>query len=241
VPAGNTAGVNDFRRTSVPAKVYAAAVLLALFGLLGTIAHNAGAGTPMDHAVLAWLVGHRSSALTALAIAITDAGSPMVTGLLALIAAVLLWLKRRSLLPSLAVVGTLAASGALSTIIKAVVGAHRPPRSIQLITETDMSYPSGHVTGTLALAGIVAVVVGVGRARRVRLLLAAGVLAVAVLVALTRLYLGVHWGTDIGGGLLLGAAAVLLGSAVPGLTAPRSGADASPLDGNSRAGAARVE
>lgn len=229
MPGGQTAIVNANPPSSIPTRVYAAAVLLAVFGFLGTIAHNAVSGTPMDHAVLAWLVGHRSDALTAIAIAITDAGSPLITALLAVIAAAVLWPKRRSLLPPLVVVGTLVGAGALSTITKSVVGAHRPPRSIQLALETDMSYPSGHVTGTLALAGIVAVVVGAGRARPMRLLLAAGVAVVTLLVALTRLYLGAHWCTDIGGGLLIGGAAVLLGSSVPGLAPPRPESGAGPI------------
>jgi undecaprenyl-diphosphatase len=61
----------------------------------------------------------------------------------------------------------------------------------------------------------------------VRLILAIGVAAVTILIALTRLYLGVHWLTDIGGGVLLGSAAVLLGSAVPGFGAnsPVSGSE----------------
>jgi undecaprenyl-diphosphatase len=93
-----------------------------------------------------------------------------------------------------------------------------------LLLEVDPSYPSGHVTGTLALVGIVAVVIGRGRSPAIRAALAVAVVAATALVALTRLYLGVHWLTDVAGGSLLGGAAVLAGSAaLAALTSVQSG------------------
>ena len=209
----------------VPVRVFVAVALLMIFAALGVVSHDAGAGTALDHNLLSWLVAHRSAGLTAVAIAITTAGSPPVITALAVVAGALLWWRRRAILPALVVVGTLGAAMSVSTLTKIAVGSHRPARALQLIPEVDMSYPSGHVTGTLALSGIVAVAVGIGRTRLTRLILAAGVAVVTIMIALTRLYLAVHWLTDIGGGMLLGSAAVLLGSAVPsfGANPPVSG------------------
>lgn len=198
-----------------------------MFVALGVVSHDAGAGTALDHDLLSWLVAHRSAGLTAVAIAVTTAGSPPVITALAVVAGALLWWRRRAVLPALVVVGTLGAAMSVSTLTKIAVGSHRPARALQLIPELDMSYPSGHVTGTLALAGIVAVAVGAHHGRFVQLILAIDVAAVTTMIALTRLYLGVHWLTDIGGGMLLGSAAVLLGSAVPsfGANPPVSGSE----------------
>lgn len=220
------ANVNVEQRL-VPIRVLVAVALLMMFAVLGVVSHDAGAGTSVDHELLSWLVAHRSDGLTAVAIAVTTAGSPPVITALAVVAGALLWWRRRALLPALVVVGTLAAAMSVSTLTKIAVGSHRPARALQLIPELDMSYPSGHVTGTLALAGTVAVAVGANRGQFVRLILAVGVAAVTILIALTRLYLGVHWLTDIGGGMLLSSAAVLLESAVPGFGAnsPISGSD----------------
>jgi membrane-associated phospholipid phosphatase len=186
--------------------------LLAGFAGLGVVAHGAKHGTALDHDVLGWMVDHRQTWLTAITIAITNAGSPVAMGVLAVIVAAVLWWRRRSLIPGLVVVSTLAVAAGLSTLAKDVVGAQRPSRATQLVLEIDPSFPSGHVTGTLALTGIVAVILGLGRSVGTRVALVAAVVVLTTVVALTRLYLGVHWLTDIGGGILLGAAAVLVGA-----------------------------
>jgi undecaprenyl-diphosphatase len=197
--------------------------MLLVFVVLGVAAHVAGQGTAVDHSVLAWVIDHRRGWLTTLAIAITTAGSPVAMGIFAGVAAAVLWWRHAAPLQGLVVVGTLATATGLSTLTKTGVGAQRPPRTVQLLLEVDPSYPSGHVTGTLALCGIVAVAYGRGRSPAVRTALACGALVATAAVACTRLYLGVHWLTDVGGALLLGGAAVLLGSvALDAVTASRS-------------------
>ena len=187
-------------------------LLAVTFSGLAVVSHTAWTGTAADHSVLSWMIEHRQRWITVLAIVITNAGSPVAMSLLALLAACLLWWRQSSLKSSLLVIATLAAAAATSTLMKAVVGAQRPPRSAQLITEVDPSFPSGHVTGTVALLGMIAVVVGRNRGLATRLALACVVTMVTVVIALTRLYLGVHWLTDIAGGVLLGGAAVILGT-----------------------------
>jgi membrane-associated phospholipid phosphatase len=189
---------------------FIAAVLLSLFVALGVLAHHAAAGTGFDHEVLGWMVDHRSPGLTWLAIAVTDAGSPVATGVIALAAGAVLWWRSGSARPAILILVTLGAAVATSTLTKIVVGAHRPPLAIQLIVETDPSFPSGHVTGTLALLGALTVVTSQHGGRAAHGALLALTATATALVALTRLYLGVHWVTDIVGGLLLGATAVVI-------------------------------
>ena len=206
----DTAGMTEPTSGPRPAPITTmVAVLWSLFVGLGLVAHRAAAGTALDHAVLAWMVDHRTPGLTSLAIAVTTVGSPVGVAVIAVVAAGLSWWRRGSPRPAMLILTTLAVAGALSTLSKIIVGAHRPGQAVQLVVETDPSFPSGHVTGTLALMGALVVVIG-HRSRRA--VCAAVVLAamVTAAVALTRLYLGVHWVTDIVGGLLLGGSAVVL-------------------------------
>jgi membrane-associated phospholipid phosphatase len=177
---------------------------------LGFVAHHAAAGTTVDHAVLAWVVNHRSAGLTSVAIGVTNAGSPVATGAIASVAAAVLWRRAGSPRPAILILVTLGVAGAISTLSKMIVGAHRPAQSCQLIGETDPSFPSGHVTGTLALLGALSVVISQHSRQAAHSAPIALTAALTALVALTRLYLGVHWVTDIVGGLLLGAAAAVI-------------------------------
>ena len=185
------------------------AVLVSLFVTLGFVAHDAAAGTALDHAVLAWMVNHRHPGLTSLAIAVTNVGSPVGVALIAIGAATVSWWRVGSARPAILILTTLAVAGAVSTVTKLIVGAHRPAPAAQLVVETDPSFPSGHVTGTLALLGALAVVIGHHCGRAVSAAVIALAVAGTVAVGFTRLYLGVHWVTDIVGGLLLGTAAVV--------------------------------
>lgn len=187
-----------------------AVVLLAMFAGLGLLAHHAQAGTAFDHRVLAVMVAHRSATLTACAVVVTNVGSPVGVAVLAVALAALAWRLLRSPWPALLIVATPGAAAAISTATKVIAGAHRPPAALQLVTETDFSFPSGHVTATVALLGTLTAVVGQHAGWAARFALIASTALAAAAVGLTRLYLGVHWATDVLGGLLLGAAAALI-------------------------------
>jgi undecaprenyl-diphosphatase len=68
------------------------------------------------------------------------------------------------------------------------------------------SYPSGHMLRTLVVYGLVAFVVyRLARRRWVRIAVPIGALILVVLMAFDRLYLEVHWESDVIGAVLLGA------------------------------------
>jgi undecaprenyl-diphosphatase len=168
----------------------------------------------LDTATTSWLAAHRSLGLDVAATVITDFASPVAAAVAAVICAVLLWWWCGSVIAGVVVIGTVAAAAATTTALKAVVDRPRPPLRWQAVIETDPSFPSGHVTGTAALLGIIAVLAGMDRGHATRAWLTIGVLTGVVLVAVTRLYLGVHWLTDVIGGAIVAAVFVLIGAAV---------------------------
>ena len=91
----------------------------------------------------------------------------------------------------------------LMNLTKLLVGRARP--DIHRLTGfSGSSFPSGHAMTASATFAAVALLIGRGRPRHVKALLAAGAGAIAVAVAVSRVLLGVHWLTDVLAGLAMG-------------------------------------
>jgi undecaprenyl-diphosphatase len=149
-----------------------------------------------------------------------DDRSPLVGGLLEVLttpgvtwfrvlvfAPVLAWLARRRAWRTLLWVGVaITTIGPVTVWLKEVAGRARPAFENGGLSYEGLSYPSGHSSGIATLV-TVALVLAWPRltARRRRAAVAAGV-ALAVLVGLTRAWLGVHFLSDVVGGLSLGVA-----------------------------------
>ncbi|MCX5045717.1 phosphatase PAP2 family protein [Aldersonia sp. NBC_00410] len=183
--------------------------MLTLFIALAVQVHLGGWLTSADMGVTNWFVAHRSPTLTSAARAVTDLGSPVVIAAIAIAAAVIIGYRHRSVLPAVTIVATVALAGAASSLTKIVVARARPPAELHLVTETDFSFPSGHVTGTVALLGVVLVVAPITH-RWVGVVAATAAIAMWLLVATSRLYLGVHWLTDVLAGTVLAIAVVMV-------------------------------
>ncbi|MBI4544672.1 MAG: phosphatase PAP2 family protein [Gemmatimonadetes bacterium] len=105
------------------------------------------------------------------------------------------------------VAGVLLASGWLQDTLKLAIDSPRPDDALRLAyrgVDLGPAFPSGHALVALTFWGYLA-----ARLKDRRLTAAAAILV--VLVALSRVYLGVHWPVDVLGGLALGAA-VLAGA-----------------------------
>jgi undecaprenyl-diphosphatase len=168
----------------------------------------------LDTATTSWLVAHRSVGLDVAATVISDFGSPVAIAATCVISAALLSWLANSMVTGIVVIGTVGAAGVASTALKAVVDRPRPPLQMQVMLETGPSFPAGHVTGTAALLGMVALVVGIDRERAMRTWLAVAVGMTVTLVAASRVYLGVQWLSDVIAGAILAALFVTIGAAV---------------------------
>lgn len=159
-----------------------------------------------DRPVLDWIEGHRDGVLTAVMRAVSAVGGTVGMTVLAVAAVVVLIMCRRRPHAVLVAVTALGAA-ALDTGFKHLYERARPPLTEQLTPETTFALPSGHSLGSTAVLGVLAVIGllllrrGVWRAGAVVVAMA-GVLIIGV----SRLYLGVHWLTDVLTGWLLGGA-----------------------------------
>lgn len=102
----------------------------------------------------------------------------------------------------------------VQTLLKYAIARPRPDEALWLVQESGYSFPSGHATGSLILYIFLAILVGrllILHARPISATVLRIVLAVlVVLIGLSRIFLGVHYPTDVIGGWLLGAAVLTL-------------------------------
>jgi len=190
------------------AVLFGSMLVAALAVVVGELSDNVVDGdgiTALDGPVLGWVLGHRTPDLTTLMVVVTTVGgTAVVTAVAAVTAAVLAW--RHRWFDALLVAGTTLGAGLLIVVLKQLVGRSRPPRIDQLVLETNQSFPSGHALASAAVLGVLALVLVPRlppRAPRVLLVLIAA--AASTVIGLSRLYLGVHWASDVVGGWLIGA------------------------------------
>lgn len=108
------------------------------------------------------------------------------------------------------ILASFVAMGIASTALKYVY--QRPRPSIEWLIDTvGYSFPSWHTASTMMIAGAVVIIINQRvRSLLIKRLLQVGLLLLAVLVAVSRIYIGVHYPTDIIGGWLLALALLLV-------------------------------
>lgn len=184
--------------------VWVACVLAVVAVALTWFVLRGDAETAVDVPVMDWVVDHRVDALTPVAKVITHSGGTIAMWSAALLACAVL--ARRRQWPELTLVAvTGAGSAILIPLLKSVIDRDRPPVADRLVTVTSHSYPSGHSLGSAVVVGVIAAVVIAGLHRPgPRYLVAVAAVAFVGAVGLSRIYLGVHWPTDVLAGWTIG-------------------------------------
>jgi len=216
------------RRTELRLLLAGLAVFGAVWGFLAVMGEvREGETARLDSAILLAFrrAGHLATPvgprwLQEAARDITALGGTTVLTLVVVLAAVLLWLHRRRAQAGM-FVAAVVGGDLLAEAIKALVGRARP----ELVPHLDMvyssSFPSGHSAMSpivyFTLAGLVAA--GEGR-RAQKVLLIATALALVLAIGVSRIYLGVHWPTDVLAGWALGAAVAVAALLAVHLVAP---------------------
>lgn len=235
--AGALAHAGLVRRRRVADPAVPGGVLVALgvavlaTGLLTALADridDAGRGaTRLDVVLSSAAVEDRTPALTAVATTLNVAGGLVaLSGLAAAAAAVLLWRGRRVEAGLMAAAP--AVSGLTELVLKLGYARPRPAAAGHLVDVTGFSLPSGHALDAAVVLGTLALVLVTALRRRVaRAAVAAAAVAAVGVAGAARVYLGVHWATDVLVGWLLGVTWVAVAAALL-VAAGRSGSVAAP-------------
>jgi len=179
-----------------------------------TMAISAGVFTTLDLQVALATHGIWQESLHQLFQLIAELGGIELTTMLML--ALFLYLWRGGFGADALVVGAFVGAVALEVLYKSLLFHPGPPRSLSHRdgpSLTDLlagggfgnSFPSGHVVRTVVVYGLLAFVIRrLAPSPTTRALALPVAIVVIVLVAIDRLYLDVHWESDVIGGLLLG-------------------------------------
>lgn len=168
-------------------------------------------GKAFDQAVLTWLqpvAGQPRGPwwLEEAAADLTALGGISVLTLFALIAFAFLLIQRKRLSALLLAVG-LAGGVALSEGLKALFERARPPAAYQAVETLNASFPSGHaLLSTVFYLTLGVMLTRAFPQRRFKAFVLGSALLIALLIGLTRIYLGAHWASDVFAGWSVGAA-----------------------------------
>ncbi len=170
--------------------------------LLLMVRSNTGLA-PYDHGIARWGSEEARERATSILRTITWLGSTEGVVMIAVVVGVIAFLRTRRSTVFVYLLLVVAGENAINNLIKIAVQRARPTIE-QLVGATGHSFPSGHSAAAAASYAAFALVLGIGLAPRIRSMLFAAAVAIAVAVGCTRMFLGVHWFTDVLAGFVVG-------------------------------------
>jgi membrane-associated phospholipid phosphatase len=186
------------------------AALVAAGWAFGALLQDVLAGDELalvDRPVWLFLLRHREPWLTTAARVVTDLGGAAVLLPVVLLAGLGWWWRARTWQPLLLLAASEAGARLLQVSVKLLVGRPRPPVAFALAAASGYSFPSGHATDAAAVYGMLAALLAAASPSwRRKVTVWAVMVGVIGAVGLSRMYLGVHWLTDVLGGFALGGA-----------------------------------
>lgn len=216
-----------------------AAIALAVLLFLGSVIASGNALAFDRTLILAMRVaGHPDlpigpAKLPSIARDITALGSGTVLTLVVGLAAALLMLRGMWRTATLTLVATMSGGFAVS-LLKRLFERARPDLVEHLMRETSASFPSGHsANSAIVYLTVATLLFPMIREARVRLFIVLATMTLVGLIGVSRVYLGVHWPSDVLAGWIFGALWALgcwrLELALLGRTAARAPSDVPAL------------
>ncbi|WP_019421136.1 phosphatase PAP2 family protein [Paenibacillus sp. OSY-SE] len=176
-------------------------LLLLGFGALA-IAINRQPLNPFDLNIAAFVQSFESPSLTKVMELFTSIGSTKYAIIIAVLTLVFLYFVLGHRMELIFLIAVLGGSAVMNQLLKMVIHRERPIVH-RLIEETGYSFPSGHAMGAIGLYGALAFLLWRHIASRPgRILLIVSSCVMIAMIGVSRVYLGVHYPSDIIGGLM---------------------------------------
>ena len=217
------------KKTGAPGRclppLWLAALAAGLFALMAVQILVWG-GSPIDGPVYGAVSHFAGPGLTKVVTAITHLGGPAVLVVLCAAATLLFW-KKWGWQPAAVNAGTLVAVALCNKIIKHLVERPRPALE-WLVEESGFSFPSGHSSGAVAFYGLLILFV-LNRMEGKKRFWISGLLGLLILcIGLSRVYVGVHYASDVLAGWCEGVVWLSVISRIPWVGSAICGPDLPP-------------
>jgi len=172
--------------------------------------------TLLDLRLADWFRAHTTPVGVRVASILSLVGSPVAMAALA-VAVALLLVRRRWWITLGGWLAAFAGGGVIDWMLKTIIRRPRPTGAAAFLHANSFSFPSGHALGSLIGFGMLAyIVLAYWPASRRHIALVVGVaFALILAIGLSRLYLGVHYFSDVAGGYAAGL--VWLATCVSGI------------------------
>jgi undecaprenyl-diphosphatase len=183
-------------------------VAVAGTGLFVMLAGHVRSGTTQafDESVIRWLGAHHTRALDAIMVEITALGTGVVVMMIVAVAALFLVLTQHKYSAILLLAST-AGGIILDGVLKLGFNRPRPSIFVPEVHTVSSSFPSGHAMSAAIVYTTVAYLAARLHKRRwARWLVMMTAFIVIALISFSRLYLGVHYPSDVVAGIAIGLA-----------------------------------
>lgn len=185
---------------------FTASIMLLVFVFLGYVVKfypNSQWLVSFDHHIIS-MIQQVTPLKTTFFKAITFLGSPTFDTILGIGLFILLWWKRRKIEAFYLAINMVMVAGIGNQLLKLVFQRPRP-HFLRLASEGGFSFPSGHAMGSILLYGTLFIFITIWiKKRSTQWILGILLTLLVVFIGMSRIYLGVHYPSDIIGGWLVG-------------------------------------